>query len=1267
MSQYVGEKKFLYKIPPEIFPEESVTKQTIVEVESGLHDEFPQPISKTRFHGYYGFSSQEFQVLIKVHTHQPISWGKSFQNEYLALNNISSECHPLDLLPQRNTVGNLTSAKKIGKGGRSSISKKSRHAGKHSSIFRVKKQKRWSIKGFGDRPLTDRHCFTEEVTSKKDRSVLVTSEGSKALELLQRHFQQQGCCWKHVLSKAMPGLPSFHPNATCSRPDASSTLRSHSQNQPFTETNESGGLVSKQTVAPELQPKDRIPPCKDSCQVGNPQREASQPSETTHICKLTTPLLHAQDYRQIILIAKISQAMSTLEHIQQCFVIGLAYYKLVEHYEAKFHLTQGEELAFSANRDGDVALCNVYLGDIEFSAGKFLNAVRCYQKAIAHCSPDCVASMFRMVPPSLSIIHAKCGSAFRSASKSVEAVQEYKAAIRVALSDRDRLAAHTSLGNLYQSLGENNLALKEYEESIKLAEYFKDHISLGWAHGNMGNALLGLHRKDEALFHLQKALDIAVEHEPTPQAIGRTYNNLGTAYQSMNEFDKAEEYYDLALSQAIYGSDTAGQARVYGNIGNVLMLRKDYERAIRHFSEVLQLTKDASTLSTARHNRGCAYYEWAERQMASLSHDNPQKSTMITPRLKKTASDCRSVVTPEVQAKDNDLVAASATLTDTTPGNFCIHSPRNTKTGNEYSPPTVPSSSSECYMKGSEDLEEVVKHHEETLENLKGSSKGLSLSVSLFESNSRSFHRLQDCLVRQGKYDRALLSAEQSRARTLGELMLSKFKWQFEKTLSSPLNLDQISMIVESQNCPVVYLSYTGARILGWVFVPHSGEVSMSMFEVPLEDDMFDGKSFDYHVRYNLTEKLVEKSFEMYQSVKYDKESSAPVQELHTLLAKPLLHILKKNCEQYSSPILKKIVVIPDSYTSLVPFTCLLDPESGDFLGDQYYFQMMPSLLSMGILSQMPDVTVTLPAKPHTFCVVGDPNIPPFHYNGEIWHLGKLPYAKREAEWVAHVLKTSPVLEEQATKSTVLMRITNAKVIHIATHGSASSGFLAFGTVAPHRPKADNKGMDAAGILLYPEEVEKLSISPALVVLSSCDSGRGTVKADGIQGMARAFILAGAQSVLTTLWRVPDESASVFMKFFYQYLMDGLKSSMALHKAILSIRCFSKYSQYIHWSGYQLTGRDIQFDVILTPATQILEDRLGAKSVFPRLEMVKKLETALVNNTCIPTDVQVSNSNLFVDVSTLDYVLVIFLYSDCERWSRSSTLRNCERFYPLLP
>ena len=215
-----------------------------------------------------------------------------------------------------------------------------------------------------------------------------------------------------------------------------------------------------------------------------------------------------------------------------------------------------------------------------------------------------------------------------------------------------------------------------------------------------------------------------------------------------------------------------------------------------------------------------------------------------------------------------------------------------------------------------------------------------------------------------------------------------------------------------------------------------------------------------------------------------------------------------------------------------------------------------------------------------------------------------------------------------------------AKVIHIATHGNSVSGSLAFSALTSTR---EGEVVDSSSVLLHPEEVEKLSISPALVVLSSCDSARGTVKADGIQGMARAFTLAGkfiwiwacancfifffffagAQAVMTALWRVPDESAAVFMQFFYCFLREGFESSLALQKSILSLRCFAKYSQYVYWSGYQLTGRSVRFDVKPSPVTRILESTLGQSSVFPRLVLLKKLQSVLVKNSRLSTNIQV--------------------------------------------
>ena len=895
--------------------------------------------------------------------------------------------------------------------------------------------------------------------------------------------------------------------------------------------------------------------------------------------QLACQCLHANDYSKMVEVLSPVRSAVVRSTVAVSFGLGLAYYKMRKFPSAVKHFIKMEELAYSnSHQVGNIYLSLYYRGEIRFSQQSYLEAADLFHKSVTIYSSDTVARRYRITPPSRSVVYAKEGASFRHAQRILEAVKAYKNAISTAESRRDKLSACTSLGNMYQSLGENVSALAQYETTIELAKQLQDHVSLGWAHGNMGNAYLGLQQKDKALHHLKEALELAVKYETTPQAIGRTYNNLGTVYQSMNDLDKAEEYYDLALSQAVYGNDAGGQARVYGNFGNVLMLKKEYDRAIVHYTEAYNLSSDRATKTTALHNRGCANYEKGEAN------------------------------------KKKHLTAGGAR-----PSNITYDGP-NTKHCKDHKP-DLPESVLRSYKNGHNDLSKVIERHEEAFQTIKGSTHGLTLSVSLFESNSRTFHRVQDCLFNLGEFEKALEYAEQSRTRSLGELMFERCGKYQPNPLSSPLNIDQIFNIIKSlksEKVDVLYISYTGARIIVWVLSPMNGHVTINLFQVSLQDDQFEGKSLDYFLRYSLSELLIENHIELYSFCDYgNANESKHLSTLFEIFGKPLLTILEAVRGQRS---MYDVILITDSYTHLMPVVSLFDEHSRQFLGDRLRLRYMPSLLTMGIMIKMPQVVVEVSEESRKFCIVGNPTIPMFKYQGETWRLGKLPFATKEAEWVAHILKTTPTLHEQATKMIILSMINSAKVVHLATHGSATAGFLAFAGLGSSRIR---EVTDEKGVLLYPEEVEKLNISPALVVLSSCDSGRGTVKADGIQGMARAFILAGAQSVLTTLWRIHDESASTFMKFFYQYLMDGFRSSVALHKASLSVRCFAKYSHYIHWSGYQLTGREIQLNMHMSNKDVAVLSKVGITPSFPRLEIVKKLETAFLNDPATPTDVQV--------------------------------------------
>ena len=243
------------------------------------------------------------------------------------------------------------------------------------------------------------------------------------------------------------------------------------------------------------------------------------------------------------------------------FGLGLAHFKVNDYDLATSNFLQAQELARDHKDSGSCSLIEYYLAEIEYAQNKFLSAANYYDQSILHHNDVSIGKMFDIELPSLSTIFCRQGTALRYGSKVMEAVRKYEKAVTHAFSKSDRLTAHTNLGNLYQAIGDYGRSVEMYERTIGLGEDLDDHISLGWAHGNIGNAYLGLSKREKALQHLNDALRLTMTFEPTPLAIGRALNNLGTAFQAVGNNDKAKEFYDQSLSQAVYGSDLPGQAR----------------------------------------------------------------------------------------------------------------------------------------------------------------------------------------------------------------------------------------------------------------------------------------------------------------------------------------------------------------------------------------------------------------------------------------------------------------------------------------------------------------------------------------------------------------------------------------------------------------------------------------------------------------------------------------------------------------------------------
>jgi CHAT domain-containing protein len=106
-------------------------------------------------------------------------------------------------------------------------------------------------------------------------------------------------------------------------------------------------------------------------------------------------------------------------------------------------------------------------------------------------------------------------------------------------------------------------------------------------------------------------------------------------------------------------------------------------------------------------------------------------------------------------------------------------------------------------------------------------------------------------------------------------------------------------------------------------------------------------------------------------------------------------------------------------------------------------------------------------------------------------------------------------------------------------------------------------------------EISRLDLDCDLVVLSACQTGRGQLlSGEGIVGLSRAFLYAGARSVVVSLWNVSDISTGQLMKNFYQNLTAGQSNAAALRRAKLQMLSSGKEARHpYYWSSFVMVGK----------------------------------------------------------------------------------------------
>ena len=108
-------------------------------------------------------------------------------------------------------------------------------------------------------------------------------------------------------------------------------------------------------------------------------------------------------------------------------------------------------------------------------------------------------------------------------------------------------------------------------------------------------------------------------------------------------------------------------------------------------------------------------------------------------------------------------------------------------------------------------------------------------------------------------------------------------------------------------------------------------------------------------------------------------------------------------------------------------------------------------------------------------------------------------------------------------------------------------------------------------------DVSRVKVRAKLVVLSCCHSGRGQIRAEGVIGIARAFLGSGARSVLVALWAISDLATEQLMNRFYKHLVEGESASESLHQAMKWMRK-NGLTNVSDWASFTLIGDDVKLE-----------------------------------------------------------------------------------------
>jgi CHAT domain-containing protein/predicted DNA-binding protein YlxM (UPF0122 family) len=927
----------------------------------------------------------------------------------------------------------------------------------------------------------------------------------------------------------------------------------------------------------------------------------------------------SKDYRQAIAYYQQALEIERLsENLKGQSIIlgnlGDAYRDSLEPEAALVAYNDGLEIAKNLdNRDWEALLLN-RIGDIYYhveSGDLAAGNLEAKDRAIAFYTQ--ALDLYRELGNrrSQALVLNNLGSAYSSSTQYERALEEFNQALAIYRELEDGKAEALSLyyiGNAYSHLDDSQTALDYFTEALPLSEAAGDFFTQALTLHGIGAVYSDLGAHEQALEYYERSLPIARTHNYSDIEL-TTLHGIGKVYSDLGESEKALEYYHQSLA---IGGSRQHRAVTLSNIAAVYDALGDWEKALAVYEESLSLARETGDLyseATILNNLGYIHNVYLKDFDRAIQYH--QEALAL---YRQTGVDSGQVVALyNLASLALQRGQFQQGLTSIEEAIALIENRRATIASEDLR--TTFFSSQQIYYKVYIDV--LMQLHQQQPEAgydaqalaISEAARARSLIELLAEANTDirqgvdpqlldRERELQSQIDRTAQTQVELLSGEHTReqaaaiAAELDRLVQEYKALQAQIRATSPryadltqpetLTLEQIQRDILDEETLLLEYALGTERSYLWVV----SKTELKTYILPSRNEIeeaareFRKAAIDPKIRHN------------------EARVAGAALKLSEIILDPIAAELEG----------QRLLVVADGALQYVPFGALpipgraIDPPNWTPLLVEHEIVNLPSASTLSILRRDAD---DRPRPSKTIAAIADPvfasddaRLNPETLTAEqesetlaSADLGvltrsangvgislppsRLIYTRDEVKKILSLVPESEsyqALDFEANRETVASdRLADYRIIHLATHGFLNSANpelsgLILSLVNP-------EGEPENGFLRL-HDVYNLQWPVEMVVLSACETGLGQdIRGEGIVGLTRGFMYAGAQRVVVSLWSVNDEGTSVLMgKFYQKMLADKLAPAAALRAAQLEMWNDEQWRSPFYWAAFVLQG-----------------------------------------------------------------------------------------------